>query len=87
MVDMYLMAMEINIEKPFELQDVTMKSIALQMALECCLMFDVAQGRNLNNRKEEQYMRWYVLEPVDPENMNKLIIIKKRKDEWIAAQN
>lgn len=85
MVDKYLMAMGINIEEYAELQDVTMKSIALQMALECCLMFEVAGGRDLNNRKEGQYSRWYA--PDDPENMKNLLIIKRRKDEGNAIQD
>jgi len=86
-VDEYLMAMEINIEEHAELQDVTMKSIALQMALECCLMFEAAGGRDRNNRKEGQYLRWYAPDPTDPENMKNLLIIKRRKDEGNAIQD
>ena len=77
-MDRYMMAMGIDIEEYAGLKELTLQFIALQAALECQSLFDVAWDCDPCNKEEEGDMRSYTPDLEDLELVGKLRVLVER---------
>ena len=85
-VDKYLMAMGIDVEEFAELSELMLKSIAVQAALECQSMFDVAWDYEPCSEEEVRYVCSYTPDLDDPALADKLRLLLQRRGLRLAAQ-